>query len=397
MSVLSLVLASVGLATAGNVEPRMVAPDAGSVDLLAADAEVVEVVSDPLARWNHTRWRIDSQIGVPYPAVLYAEIDHELQFVSLDLHLVASCDLDGEQVRGRGEATCTVQDAAISAGPWLQHPAFAQQVLDETDERLTGLRVQLQVDAAGRVLDVGLLDKPQTNQRVNAIYENLRQIVARAFFGFHAQLPEHLTVGEDVVERGTRLLSIPVFRYSTASMVTGTGLLGIREPVGASDVLAPIEAPSGDRRITVAPRTPSNASLMLTHDRHPLEVLLAPASFGRSTAVSRLDVWKNSYILQTTATGTADVGADIPMVFQGDMSAVAVYEPTLGFMTERRWTVRMSPTASSSLSDGPNGWAFWQIGSLQLLGQDEASPLGESRLVAPPQTERGNLPPWPSL
>jgi len=365
--------------------------------MLAADADVVEVVSDPLARWNGTRWRIDSQIGVPYPAVLYAEFDHELQFVSLDLHLVAACDLDGDQVRGRGEAICTIEDAAISAGPWLQHPAFGQEVLDETDRRLTGLRVQLQVDAQGRVLDVGLLDEPQTNQRVNAIYENLRQVVARAFFGFHAQLPENLTVGEDIVERGTRLLSIPVFRYSTASMVTGTGRVDIREPVGARDVLSPIETPSGDRRLTVAPRTASNPPMMLAYDRHPLEVMLAPASFGRSTAVSRLDVWKNSYVLQTTATGTADVGADIPMVFQGGMSAVAVYEPTLGFMTERRWTVQMTPTASSSLSDGPSGWSFWQIGSLQLLGQTEASPLGESRLVAPPHTERGNLPPWPSL
>jgi len=359
----------------------------------------VEVVSNPLARWDHTRWRIDSQLGVPYPAVLYAEFDKEVQFVSLDLHLVTSCELDGEAVRGRGEATCVLDDVAISAGAWLQHPQFGQDVLDETDRRLTGLRVQLQVDSAGRVLDVGLLDEPQTNQRVNIIYENLRQIVARAFFGFHAELPAQLTVGEDIVERNTRLLSIPVFRYSTASMASRVGIAPDPEKINLVDtkaMMGPLASRFAKERAMSAVPRDSRPNLATVQD-HPYEMLLASASFGRSTAVTRLDTWKGSYILQTTATGSADVGADVPLVFLGDLAAVAVYEPTRGFMTERRWTVRMNPTASSVLSDGAGGWPFWQVGSMQMLDAEQASPVGESRLLAPPQTERGNLPPWPSL
>ena len=67
---------------------------------------VIEIVSDPLARWAGTRWRLDTQLGFPYPVVLYAEQNAELQVVSMDVHLVVRCDLEGPAVRGRAEALC---------------------------------------------------------------------------------------------------------------------------------------------------------------------------------------------------------------------------------------------------------------------------------------------------
>ncbi|HMV66710.1 MAG TPA: hypothetical protein PKA64_07660 [Myxococcota bacterium] len=378
---------------------------------------VIEIVSDPLARWAGTRWRLDTQLGFPYPVVLYAEQNAELQVVSMDVHLVVRCDLEGPAVRGRAEALCEVEDAAISAAPWVAHPPHADEVLQETDDRLTGLRLELQVDQLGRLIDVGVLDKPQTNQRVNAQYENLRQIVRRALLGFHAQTPDTFVAGEQYYERNTPLLTVPAFRYSTPSMVQGPTLAG--GTVSAGDpFLARDTSPYRTPRESAQPSQPGTNSsvrasaLVRDHTQitpglpaalgpysqnHPIETLLAPASFGRNTVASKLDMYKGAYVVQSVGEGSADIGADVPIVYMGKMTAVAVFDPALGYMSERRWTVSMSPTASSLMADGVAGWPYWQIGSLERLGPDEQSPVGPSVVVAPPHEERGNLPPWPTL
>lgn len=391
-----ILLYALGVAVAGSMSQT-------EAPLLEADGEVVEVVSNPLARWSGTRWRIDTQIGVPYPAVLYAEFNRELQVVSLDLRLVVACELDGEVERGRGEARCRVEDAAVSAGPWLRDPPDAELVLAETDRRLTGLEMVLQVDDAGRVIDVGLIGEPQTNSRVNVIYENLRQMLCRAMFGFHVQSPDELQVGVEFIERNSRLLTIPSFRYSVPSMAAASaGDVARVDGRGRGDLLGQ-RGVSADGAGSLTPNTEFDDDVGLRSAtvaqlaRHPMEVLQAPASYGRSTIAHRLDRWRGAFVMQSTGEGTADIGADVPMVFQGDLSAVAVFDPRLGFMTERRWVVQMAPTASSVLSDGVKGWSFWQLGSLTMLGRDEASPVGPSMLVAPPQRPAGNLPPWPAL
>lgn len=383
----------------------------------AEDTEppIIEIISKPLARWDDTRWRVDMQLGVPYPVVLYAPTNEELQVVAMDVRLVFHCNLDGEVVRGRGEATCEVEDAAISAAPWNARVPQADTVLQDTDRLLSSLRFQLQVDGTGRVLNVGLLGEPQTNERINTIYENLRQIITRAVIGFHIQAPETYTVGRDLYERNTRLMTLPSFRYSVPSLAAPLrppNRLAAEGPAFYAGEGSPYGQPRQPGMLDQATQTGpvEVASFVGTQQRyatqqmlgpfssaHPMDVLIAPASYGRNNVVHRLDAYKGSYVVQSVGEGTADIGVDIPIVYMGDMTAVAVFNPDRGYMTERRWTVSMSPTASSLMSDGVAGWPYWQIGSLQLLGPEEESPLGPSVVVAPPHEERGQLPPWPTL
>jgi hypothetical protein len=110
-----------------------------------------------------------------------------------------------------------------------------------------------------------------------------------------------------------------------------------------------------------------------------------------------MDAYKDMFVVQSSGHGTVDVGADHPMFFTGDMSAVSVYEPANAVMRERVWSIQLMPSASSVLADGPAGWPYWQLGRLEKLDADAAVEVGVSQLVAPPQTARGQLPPWPAM
>lgn len=386
----------------------------------AEEPPVIDVLANPLARWDDTRWRVDMQLGVPFPAALYAERNSELQFVALDVRLVFHCDLDGEPVRGRIDVACVIEDTAVSAAPWgRKWPEQALQALQETDDGLTGLLFLLRVDDDGRVHDVGLSGEPQSNERVNTQYENLRQIVARALYGFHADLPTSMYDGAQAIEKNTRMMTLPSFRYSMSSMAFPLQaqtdmpeeifISQDRNPyssrqrtsgMGRVPTSAPATAgPPGRLKLEKPkwismPRAPTTGAYGTSHT---LEAITAPASVGRNTVLHQFDRYQGSYIVQSVGEGSADIGAAVSLLYRGKMTSVAVLSAERGFMTERRWTVSMSPTASSLASDGAAGWPFWQIGSLQLLGAQEESPVGPSVLLAPPHETRADLPPWPAL
>lgn len=361
-----------------------------------ADLEVI-VTSDPFARWHGTRWRVDYQLLLPYPIALYAEDDHELVTVGYDLRMVIGCDLGDPLSRTTREVLCVVEDAAVSAAPWSWRAKHGQEVLDDTDRMLTGLTFALQVSADGRVTGLTLIDEPQGIRRVNTLYENLRQMIRRAMVGFHLRASGTYTVGEEWIERNSELLTLPSFRRLTVDVplpgrtVDADGASSFRDPAlpdgdALSDpanlgrtALEAVDAPFGARTTT-----PSFATLQ------------APASYGRSTVVHRMDTYRGRYLVQSSGEGVADLGAEVPLTFKASLDAVSVFDPSDAVMTERVWTVLMAPTAGSALADGVAGWPYRHVGSLRLLADDEVSDVGPSLLVAPPQTQRGNLPPWPA-
>jgi hypothetical protein len=366
----------------------------------ASELEVV-VTADPFARFDDTRWRVDYQMMLPYPVVLYSENNKELNVVAMDVRMVVGCDLGEKLGRKTREVFCVIEDASLSAAPWQLGTSNAEDVLVDTTAKLTGLEISLQVTDDGRITNVGLVGEPQGIRRVNILYENLRQIVKRAFVGFHLKASGRYQVGEEWTEKQSELFSIPIFRrlaptvnlgrrtfnpdgsvQSTPGVFDGADINSAGTPDGST---APAE-------LLTAPTVTQSAIA------YGFETLQAPASYGWSVMAHRMDKYQGRYLVQSYGTGTVDVGSDVQVTFRGEANAVSVFHPQDAIMTERAWTVTLNPTASSVLADGVAGWPYVHIGNLRMLGDDEPSEVGASALVAAPQTEgRGNLPPWPSL
>lgn len=331
-----------------------------------ADLEIT-VVANPFARFDHTRWRLDSHVGLPFPATMYATTNEQARVAALDIRLIAQCELDGEAMKRRAEVTCTVEDAAVTAV--FMHPdmAHADVVLDELVTAMKGRRVQLQVADHGAVLDVGLLDEPQTNRRVNAQMENVRQLLMRAFLGFHIGGPNTYKDDVEWVERNSRLMTLPVLTYGGGT----TGSSAEKLSVG-------IESPEGE----VRGRT----------FEAPPQLRFSPVAVGNNTIVSRCDLYKGQLVVQSKGSGSVNMSSG-DMVFAGELDSVGIYDDKRGYMTERRFNVTMNATAGSALSIGTAGWPYWHVGSLYLLGPDEPSVLGPSVVIdardtAPKKPER---------
>jgi hypothetical protein len=356
------------------------------------------IQADPMARWRDTRWVVQTQVGMPWPAALYAEFDHEVQFVAYDLEMVVHCDLGEPIGRGTAEVLCGVEDAALRVAAWRGAGApWADQVVQEADARLTGLQLALQVAEDGRVLDLTLVHEPQTNRRVNTIYENLRQMVLRAMVGFHARLPSQWPVEQDMIERNSRIFAIPAFQFvplgggaaSALPMPADLAIGGVASqgPPGAGP--GQVGAVLGVDAALYAPNTPASG-WSVAHAGQ----LQSPLTLGRSALIHRLSRYKGAYVMQTKGQGTLDVGADVPLTYTGTLDGVSVYDEARGFLTERRWALDLDPTAGNVLADGVAGWSAWQLGRLAWLEPGQRPTLGASGVVSRPAHEDGMLPLW---
>lgn len=359
----------------------------------AEDLQEVLVISEPYARWDNTRWRIDQQIMMPYPVVLYAETNAELHVVALDTRMILACQLGAKLGRKARAVDCVVEDAAITAAPWYVNNPRGQRVIDEADQQLTGLHIELRATADGRIEGVSLIGEPQAQRRVNVQYENLRQIVRRGLVGFHLRAGGQYTVGQQWREKNSALMSIPAFRRVS---------LPVYEAGEFLDDISPVTSLSSPTESNVEAFFDTPEKIDLPFDagfpNHPFDTEQAPASYGTSFTFHRMDAYADRFVVQSKGQGVADLGENRAWSFQGTLEAVSVYEPSELVMTERVWTVQMDPTAGSGLAFGVAGWPYKHTGRLVMLGDDEVSELGRSALAAPPATgPRGQLPAWPSL
>ena len=375
-------------------------PDEGlskEAQVTVGDDGIPDVVVRPEAwsRWDGTRWRVDVQMMLPMPSVFYAEKNFELQFVAVDLHYDLYCELGERLTRRNHEVECVIQDAALRVAPWQRNlrtgapPKTAQAVLDETVDRLRGLDVLLQVLSDGRVVNVGLPNKPQRVRRLNTQYENLRQLVMRSLVGFHMRTPDSFRDGDAWVERGSTLMHLPSFQYfDIGAQNFGSGVGGPNEIMSVD---SPGAAGMSGSVLDVGGGTDSLAGT------NAMGRYVSPASFGQSRIRHEISVIDGRFIVQSTGQGTYDLGDEVQLSFSGRADAVSVFEPDYGIMTERVWAVRLHPTAGSRLAQGVRGWPYMLIGRLAWVDLDAELDLGESVLVTPPgSANRGNLPPWPT-
>ncbi len=411
-AVQALVLLAVAGASAAAAPEALEQGEAAAVpaappapDVEERPVERVVVFSDRFARWDRTRWRIDSQVALPFPVTLYGPRSAELQVVALDLRLVLGCELGAAINRKLREVACEVEDAALSAAPWLVEPRFGQEVLDATDAMLTGLQVDLHVSEDGRVTNLGISGIESGTRRENITRENLRQILSRAVVGFHLRSPSRYVLGEQWVERDSELFSMPIFLGWNPPVLdtrtqqgTSDQLLSGQFGTGSSGSVGEETEGGGFTMPGVQEVSPIEVFMPAASRQNPFLQAQAPASMSRSDVAHRMDPYKGTYVVQSHGTGSVDIGAEVPITFKGAADAVSVFAADTGVMQERVWTVRLAPTASSVLSQGVAGWPYWHQGRLQQLAPGEESEVGRSALLSPPGiTGRGALPPWPAL
>lgn len=370
-----------------------------------ADVEVL-VASDPFARWDGTRWRVDAQVMMPFPVALYASKNFEVQSVAFDLRLVTRCELGENIGPRRKEVDCTIESAALSAAPWQKNVKNGEDVLADNVERLTGLVVRLHAVDDGRVVNLTLVGEDDWYRRTQVQYENLRQLLWVAFAGFDLNLPVGgMEVGKTFHEKTSRLWWAPTFRTFTSQFSDGplpspvsANAMSTTEPMTASsdfggqtDFSASAQTESLDAIDTPLQTGASGAN---TSD---LSSLLAPSAMGRGDLANRVDMYKGNYILQFTGKGSVDLGRDEPIVYKGTANGVGVISPYDAILTERVWTVSLKPTPGNPLAQGVEGWPIMLMGKLRRLGDDEKSITGRSAIVSQPGKKMEGLPDWPSL
>ena len=186
-------------------------------------AEEVVVYGDLFARWDGTRWFVETETVLPYTLTLNADENRSVRTLGYQLRAVLACEKDWKLGKLKFEVTCKIESIAMqSSHTYRSQDTVAlenhKQILQEIDDKLTGATIQMQVLADGRVDNVDLEGLPQGNRRINRMQETLRTVLGRLMSGFHLKLRKHNQLHEGKwVEFNSTLLSMPGAQGMTPS------------------------------------------------------------------------------------------------------------------------------------------------------------------------------------
>jgi len=347
-----------------------------------SDEEII-VYGDDFARWDHTRWVVSSELILPLPILLGADNNFSFYSYAMQTKMVLLCDKEGKQTRRHLEVMCEIEDFALLATSVRRFRREkdrerVQKVLDEIDAKLTGAKIQLQVDFKGGVNNVDLEGITADNLRQRTVNENLRQLLLRVVAGFHMKIPDHAQREGQWYEYNSNLMNLPSLTSSRGSttmvhtvsrhvsngyeyqlvQTLGQGTVQVNLPNWNANALTqssggpgPVDASKssglGDAGGPSGPAAPD---------------MNAPPAFFQGDVQGRESDVEATYTLSTTG--------------------VAVFERETGIMTERVWVTQGRPTASSA--GGTLNNMFRNVGTLRMIGEKEAPDLGPTGQVGWP-------------
>jgi hypothetical protein len=320
----------------------------------AGEPEEVIVVADKFARWDHTRWYAEMQLGFPVPFPIYARFNFETRLVALQLRASISCEKTWRRGKKSFEVLCDVEEVGLQGVTYDNKSEHAVDILRELDASIENAKLRLYVTDDGRVSNVDLEDFPALNQREQVIREQARQICLRLMAGFHMRLPKAQAMHEGQwveYEAPVFLLPNPVFwNESRGQLQMGTGV----------------------------------------------------ASRGGGMLIHQLNKYKGHLVVQSIGTATASDGNEDDTqenFYSLKYDGVSIYDPNTGVMTERVYALHGETTASSPLADGFGGSLYFHAGRIRMLDQTTKIPTGPTARVVPPvwQSKFPDLPVWTSL
>ena len=296
----------------------------GCVDARAAPgadaSEEVVVYADRFARWDNTRWSVQTELFLPFRLPLNMELNKGFQTFAVQMETVFVCNKTWTLGRRHMEVDCVIEDFAVRSlvrekKPKAQRIQSMREVLQEIDERLTGARIQLQVADDGRVTNFDLEGVKKDNRRLSEMHEVQRQLMRQVLAGFHLRL-----------RRGSELKEGQWHEYNSELMTI---------PV-------------------------------------PPEVT---ASAGSSLLVHHLNAYQGYAMVQSIGEAGLfiDYGGGREVTYSANFDGVALFDPEDGFMVERVWTLRGTPTASAQF-----GLGYWHVGRIRLLEEREPVVIGST-------------------
>jgi hypothetical protein len=296
-----------------------------SIAIPPASEEVV-VFGDPFARWDDTRWLLQTEWVHPLGVELLADDNLGFEAAGLRMNAVIACDIDGRLGQNQREVLCQIEDVALQ-GVAVQRQVpdgTIETVLEQIDGKLTGAMVQLQVNARGGVFDVDLEGVPARNERQRRSKEQIRQIVRRLV------APMHLSVqpGEKWMERNSMLMTMPSHDGTAGSS-------SLAHHVGQAD---------------------GQWVLQTTGEGVAMEDLYMKKMVR--------DPHGMRWVFKDVLIGTGG--------WHLETSGVGLVDPELGYVTERVYATTGEALASSMIVNGE----VWHHGSLRLLGTDDRPALG---------------------
>ena len=302
----------------------------------------VVVWGDLFARWDDTRWFVETEIALPYAMVLRRDETLEFRSTAMQVRAVIRCNKQGMETKRRMQVDCVLEDFGIQTLPFRNDRSKkklqdAQLVLDEIDAKLTGASLQLQVAEDGRVTNVDLEGVPKTNERIANIHETLRQVLSRVVVGFDMKLRKGNQLNEGKwIEYNSALMTMPV-----PAEVTGT-----------------------------------SGSSMLVHYLNRYQGHVLVQSIGKG-------------LISLPRFASAD-GVESDLNMQCKFIGVSIFDADEGYMTERVWSLNGEATASAIFSTN----AYTHAGRIRLLGEKDAPDVGPTRPVKAPNESTEGLADW---
>lgn len=348
------------------------------------------VYADDFARWDKTRWFVATELILPIPVAFARDFNWSFASYAFQIRGILGCQQAAKMSRKRIEVDCTIEDVGIQATSQRrqkgkQDRRLVQAVLDEVDDKLTGVQVQMQTDFKGGVNNIDIEGIETKNVRQRAIQETLRQVLMRMMSGFHLKIADHAQRDGKYTEKASNLMQMP---SATASQ--GSSRL-VHEVTVRPDGLQIVQTVGeGTTRIEI-PVSRGVAQRSTQPSAGPTR--------GEGTGISTAGAGdrdaeeiEGPVLIGLDGSQSASVEANYSLTASG----VAVFERTTGIMSERIWTVQGVATASSG--GGGNRLApYHTVGRIRLLSKDERADVGPTYQVAPPQQTVEGLPNWKPL
>jgi hypothetical protein len=353
-------------------------------------AEEIIVYGDDFARWDHTRWFVESELMLPLGIPFAAERNESFLSYAFQVRAIVACEKEARLSGSKWQVACSIEDIGIRASSHTRFRTAAgremvQRVLDEIDAKITGIAVQMQVDKKGGITNIDLEGLQSDNVRERQIQESLRQVLSRVMAGFHLRIPDHAQRDGQWVEANSELMDMPSLSASRGSttlvhVVSAYGQDRLVQTVGQGTVAVKLPVPREAQPLgDIAPDDPGPSAT-------------SSGGGGLSPAMPSANASPDEdaeFLLRGVPTES-----DVEITYTMSATGVALFEKATGIMTERVWACHGAPTASAGIASGA---PFRNVGRIAMLGETDKPDVGPTLQVALPHQRVQGIEPWVDL